>query len=161
VRVRFFICFTWDVAISSDFPTTVLSKDTTALCAVCIDKTHCISLQGRSFLPDYAILGVLCGQFPKNVLFVVASATLLSHVLDDVQHKLWLGSNTKMVWLIKCITQCGVISPNNEAFWRNQGQGTLFNPPNLQMRRNPRKLSVSWSCYSRREKHTSYFALML
>ncbi|EDR07173.1 uncharacterized protein LACBIDRAFT_299079 [Laccaria bicolor S238N-H82] len=90
-----------EIVISSDFRTAVLSKDrfATALRAVCIDEAHCISLWGGSFRSDYASLGVLRGRFPKNVPFVVASATLPSHVLNDVRHKLQLGSEKKMVRL--------------------------------------------------------------
>ena len=90
-----------EIVISPEFQTAVLSKDgfSTALRAVCIDEAHCISLWGGSFRPDYAGLGMLRGRFPKNVPFVVASATLPSHVLNDVQHKLQLGSDTKMVRL--------------------------------------------------------------
>ena len=88
-----------EIVISLEFQTTILSKDgfSTALHAVCIDEAHCISLWGGSFRPDYAGLGMLRGRFPKNVPFVVASATLPSHVLNDVRHKLQLGSDTKMV----------------------------------------------------------------
>ncbi|EDR04596.1 uncharacterized protein LACBIDRAFT_304222 [Laccaria bicolor S238N-H82] len=90
-----------EIVTSADFRTAVLSKDqfSSALRAVCVDEAHCISLWGGSFRPDYAGLGVLRGRFPKNVPFVVASATLPHHVLNDVRHKLQLGSDTKMVQL--------------------------------------------------------------
>jgi superfamily II DNA helicase RecQ len=40
---------------------------------------------------------VLRGRFPKHVPFVVASATLPEHILDDVRRKLWLSESAKMV----------------------------------------------------------------
>jgi superfamily II DNA helicase RecQ len=58
-----------------------------------------VRITHHNFRPDYVGLGVLCGRFPKNIPFVVASATLPSHVLNDVRHKLQLGTNTKMVQL--------------------------------------------------------------
>ena len=108
LRVRFFICdevincgndiaagkfhqviIPLVIVISPDFWTTILSKDlfATVLHAACIDEAHCISLWGGSFPPDYTGLGVLCGQFPKSVLFVVASEMLPNHVLNDIWHK--------------------------------------------------------------------------
>lgn len=87
--------------ISPEFWTDVLSKDqfSTALCTVCINEAHCISLWGGSFCPDYSGLGVIHSRFPKDVPFVVALETLPSHVLNDIQLKLQLGSDTKMVRL--------------------------------------------------------------
>jgi superfamily II DNA helicase RecQ len=54
-------------------------------------------LWGGSFRPDYANLGVLRGRFPKHVPFVVASATLPEHILDDVRRKLRLSESAKLV----------------------------------------------------------------
>src|ERR1700735_4722831 len=67
-----------EIAISSDFRKGVIAKQEFwgRLCAVIIDKAHCISLWKGSFHTDYAKLGLLCGRFPKHVPFIVASATL-------------------------------------------------------------------------------------
>lgn len=43
-----------------------------------------MNVWGGSFRPDYAALGLLRGRFPGNVPFLVASATLPEHVLDDI-----------------------------------------------------------------------------
>jgi superfamily II DNA helicase RecQ len=60
---------------------------------VVIDEAHCISLWGGSFHPDYALLGILRGHFPKHIPFIVASATLPDHILDDIREKLKLSAN--------------------------------------------------------------------
>ena len=75
-----------EIATSSEFQKGVLSKSifTDHLRAVNIDEAHCINIWGGSFQPDYANLGVLHGHFPKNVPFLIASATLPEHVLDDI-----------------------------------------------------------------------------
>jgi superfamily II DNA helicase RecQ len=75
-----------EIAISAAFRTAVLSKRefSDKLRAVCIDEAHCISLWGGSFRTDYANLGVLRGRFPSNVPFIIASATLPDHILDDI-----------------------------------------------------------------------------
>jgi superfamily II DNA helicase RecQ len=75
-----------EIAISAVFRTAVLSKRefSDKLRAVCINEAHCISLWGGSFCTDYANLGVLCGRFPSNVPFIIASATLPDHILDDI-----------------------------------------------------------------------------
>ncbi|KIM72970.1 hypothetical protein PILCRDRAFT_15631 [Piloderma croceum F 1598] len=90
-----------EIAISAAFRTAVLSKRefSDKLRAVCIDEAHCISLWGGSFRTDYANLGVLRGRFPSNVPFIIASATLPDHILDDIQGKLKLSRNAKMVWV--------------------------------------------------------------
>lgn len=84
---------------SPAFRTAILSKKefSDVLRAVCIDEAHCISLWGGSFRPDYANLGVLRGRFPKSVPFVVASATLPNHILEDVQRKLQLSASATLV----------------------------------------------------------------
>jgi superfamily II DNA helicase RecQ len=64
---------------------------------VIIDEAHCISLWGGSFRPDYAKLGLLRGRFPKHVPFIVASATLPDHILDNIRVKLRLSPNARMV----------------------------------------------------------------
>ena len=76
-----------EIAISAAFRTAVLSKRgefSDKLQAVCIDEAHCISLWGGSFRTDYANLGVLRGRFPSNVPFIIASATLPDHILNDI-----------------------------------------------------------------------------
>lgn len=60
-------------------------------------KEVCISLWGGSFRPDYAGLGVLRGRFPSNVPFVIASATLPEHILDDIKRKLRLSTSVQKV----------------------------------------------------------------
>ena len=52
---------------------------------------------GGSFRPDYANLGVLRGRFPRHIPFVIASATLPEHILDDVRRKLQLSQSAKLV----------------------------------------------------------------
>jgi superfamily II DNA helicase RecQ len=88
-----------EIAISAAFRTAVLSKRefSDKLQAVCIDEAHCISLWGGSFRTDYANLGVLRGRFPSNVPFIIASATLPDHILNDIRGKLKLSRNAKMV----------------------------------------------------------------
>ncbi|KAF8229582.1 hypothetical protein L208DRAFT_1424061 [Tricholoma matsutake] len=70
-----------------------IAKFHSCLRAVCIDEAHCISLWGGSFHPDYADLGVLHGHFPSHIPFIIASATLPAHVLDDICAKLQLGKD--------------------------------------------------------------------
>ncbi|KAG2155338.1 uncharacterized protein EDB93DRAFT_1080336, partial [Suillus bovinus] len=60
---------------------------------VCIDEVHCISLWGGSFHPDYAKLGVLSARVPTNVPFVLASATLPEHILDDIRECLQISKD--------------------------------------------------------------------
>lgn len=90
-----------EIATSSEFQKGVLSKSifTDHLRAVNIDEAHCINIWGGSFRPDYANLGVLRGRFPKNVPFLIASATLPEHVLDDIRRKLQLSKDTCMIRL--------------------------------------------------------------
>jgi len=84
-----------EIAISPDFSKGVISKQQFwgQLHAVIIDEAHCISLWGGSFHPDYAKLGLLRGRFPKHIPFVVASATLPDHILDNIRVKLGLSPN--------------------------------------------------------------------
>ncbi|KAK0235251.1 hypothetical protein EDD85DRAFT_922454 [Armillaria nabsnona] len=90
-----------EIAISSSFRKCVLSKPqvTSKLRAVCIDEAHCVSLWGGSFHEDYANIGVLRGFFPSNVPFMVSSATLPDHILDDVHVKLGLANDAKTISL--------------------------------------------------------------
>lgn len=87
------------MAVSLEFRKEVLSKKefTRRLRVVGIDEAHCISLWGGSFRTDYGELGVLRGRFPKQVPFLVASATLPNHVLDDIRAKLKLSADVHMV----------------------------------------------------------------
>lgn len=87
------------MAISPEFRKQVLSKKQfhKRLRLVAIDEAHCISLWGGTFRPDYEALGVLRGRFPKHVPFMVASATLPDHVLDDIRAKLELSKHVRMV----------------------------------------------------------------
>jgi len=88
-----------EIATSNDFHKAVLSKSEFAvrLRAVNIDEAHCITLWGGSFRKDYAGLGILRARFPKNVPFLVASATLPEHVLVDIKAKLELKQSVKMI----------------------------------------------------------------
>jgi superfamily II DNA helicase RecQ len=92
-----------EIATSTEFQKAwaVLSKDSfmNNLRVVNIDKAHCINVWGGSFRPDYAALGVLRGRFPRNVPFLIASATLPEHVLDDICRKLSLAKDIKMIQL--------------------------------------------------------------
>ncbi|KAJ7640072.1 P-loop containing nucleoside triphosphate hydrolase protein [Mycena polygramma] len=90
-----------EIATSAAFRKSTLSKPafTSRLRCVCIDEAHCISLWGGSFRPDYADLGLLRGRVPSNVPFVVASATLPTHILDDVRTKLGLSKSATQISL--------------------------------------------------------------
>ena len=90
-----------EIAISGEFQKTVLSKDPFIrnLRVVNIDEAHCMNVWGGSFRPDYAALGLLRGRFPGNVPFLVASATLPEHVLDDICGKLKLARDVEMIQL--------------------------------------------------------------
>ena len=90
-----------EIATSTDFHRAVTSKVmfTDCLRVVNIDEAHCINIWGGSFRPDYSELGILRGRIPKNVPFLLASATLPEHVLDDIRLKLQLPKNVKMVRL--------------------------------------------------------------
>ena len=81
-----------EIATSAEFHRAVTSKImfTDRLRVVNIDEAHCINIWGGSFRPDYADLGILRGRIPKNVPFLLASATLPDHVLDDIRLKLRL-----------------------------------------------------------------------
>jgi superfamily II DNA helicase RecQ len=84
-----------EIAGSPAFRKAVISKAKfySRVWAVCVDEAHCISLWGGSFRPDYADLGVLRGRFPSHIPFIVASATLPEHVLDDIRSKLQLSKD--------------------------------------------------------------------
>lgn len=88
-----------EIAISREFSQRVLSRRefTDHLCCVCIDEAHCINIWGGGFRPDYAELGVLRGRLPRNVPFLIASATLPPHVLDDIRSKLQLSERAQRV----------------------------------------------------------------
>ncbi|KAJ6604921.1 P-loop containing nucleoside triphosphate hydrolase protein [Mycena sp. CBHHK59/15] len=90
-----------EITTSLAFRKSTLSKPafTSRLRCVCIDEAHCISLWGGSFRPDYADLGLLRGRIPSNVPFVVASATLPPHILDDVRSKLGLSQSATYIAL--------------------------------------------------------------
>ncbi|KAJ3518750.1 hypothetical protein NMY22_g13524 [Coprinellus aureogranulatus] len=90
-----------EIVVSPQFSRGVLSQAefTRRLRSVCIDEAHCISLWGGSFRPDYAALGVLRGRLPSHIPFLVASATLPSHVLDDIRVKLRLSEDARVVSL--------------------------------------------------------------
>jgi superfamily II DNA helicase RecQ len=91
-----------EIANLNIFRTGVLSKPefNSHIRVVCVDECHCISLWGGSFCPDYAKLALIHSRFPRNVPFLVTSATLPEHILDDIQTKLQLSSDVKMVQLL-------------------------------------------------------------
>ncbi|KAJ7171796.1 P-loop containing nucleoside triphosphate hydrolase protein [Mycena crocata] len=84
-----------EIAGSLEFSKMVLStpRFQEHLRLVVIDEAHCVSLWGGSFRSEYAELGVLRGRVPPNVMFAIASATLPTHVLDDVCAKLKIGKD--------------------------------------------------------------------
>ena len=88
-----------EIAISPEFAKEVISKKEFygRLRVVVVDEAHCISLWGSSFRPDYGDLGVLRGRFPRHIPFIVASATMPDHILDEIRTKLQLSANAKMV----------------------------------------------------------------
>lgn len=90
-----------EIATSAVFRTSVLSKPSfnTRLRCVCIDEAHCISLWGGSFRPDYAGLSALRARIPSHVPFIVASATLPEHILDDIRAKLSVSRNAELITL--------------------------------------------------------------
>ena len=67
-----------EIVVSESFQREVLSKKKfhQQLQAVCIDEACCTSLWGG--------LGVLQGQFPGSVPFVI---TLATHILDNIKQK--------------------------------------------------------------------------
>ncbi|KAJ6579905.1 P-loop containing nucleoside triphosphate hydrolase protein, partial [Mycena sp. CBHHK59/15] len=79
-----------EVAGSLEFSKNVLSRARFQeyLRLVVIDEAHCVSLWGGSFRSEYAELGVLRGRVPSSTVFAIASATLPTHVLEDVCAKL-------------------------------------------------------------------------
>ena len=88
-----------EIAISPEFRKGVISKKEFhgRLRVVVIDEAHCMSLWGGSFRPDYGELGLLRGRIPRHVPFIVTSATLPDHILDDIRTKLQLSVNAKIV----------------------------------------------------------------
>ncbi|KAJ7657214.1 P-loop containing nucleoside triphosphate hydrolase protein [Mycena polygramma] len=84
-----------EIAASLEFSKKVLSQPRFQehLRLVFVDEAHCVSLWGGSFRSEYAELGVLRGRVPASVVFAIASATLPSHVLDEVCAKLKIGSD--------------------------------------------------------------------
>jgi superfamily II DNA helicase RecQ len=89
-----------EIVISTAFRNAVLSKAPfySKLRAVCIDEAHCISIWGgTSFRPEYAELGLLRGRFPSSIPFLISSATLPDHVLDDICGKMRLSKTATKV----------------------------------------------------------------
>ena len=87
-----------EIAISPEFCKEVISKKEFygRLQVVVVDEAHCISLWGSSFRPDYGDLDVLRGWFPRHIPFIVASATMPDHILDEIRTKLQLSANAKV-----------------------------------------------------------------
>lgn len=88
-----------ELSISKMISTQLFSKPEfyERLRMVFIDEAHCASLWGSSFRPDYALLGLLRGRFPRNVPFAIASATLPPHVLDDIRRLLNIATDAKHI----------------------------------------------------------------
>ncbi|KAJ7198190.1 P-loop containing nucleoside triphosphate hydrolase protein [Mycena pura] len=90
-----------EVAGSLHFSKKVLSQPRLQehLRLVFVDEAHCVSLWGGSFRSEYGELGVLRGRVPPTVAFAIASATLPTHVLDDVCAKLKISKDAVKVSL--------------------------------------------------------------
>jgi superfamily II DNA helicase RecQ len=58
------------------------------ICAVIVDKAHCISQWGRDFRKMYALLEKLQAFFPPNIPFLATSTTLPPLALCEVHSKL-------------------------------------------------------------------------
>ncbi|KAF5326204.1 hypothetical protein D9611_000349 [Ephemerocybe angulata] len=88
-----------EIVISPAFRKAVFSKQsfTDRLRCVCVDEAHCINIWGGTFRPDYAQLGVLRGRLPSSVPLLIASATLPTHVLEDVRRKLQLFQDAPII----------------------------------------------------------------
>ncbi|KAJ7346309.1 P-loop containing nucleoside triphosphate hydrolase protein [Mycena albidolilacea] len=88
-----------EIAASLEFSKKVLSQPRLQehLRLIFIDEAHCVSLWGGSFRSEYAELGILRGRVSTNVTFAIASATLPSHVLDNVCAKLKIGTDAVVV----------------------------------------------------------------
>ena len=88
-----------EVAESEEFSKKVLSSRGffKRLRAVIVDEAHCISDWGGSFRPDYANLGLVRERIPCKVPIMAASATLPTHVLEDVRAGLQIHRSCKMV----------------------------------------------------------------
>lgn len=88
-----------EIVKSNEFRRAVLSKSSfsSRLRAVCIDEAHCVSLWGGSFRPEYGELGALRARFPSNVPFLIASATLPDHVIDDIRGKLGISKDATTI----------------------------------------------------------------
>jgi superfamily II DNA helicase RecQ len=64
------------------------------ICAVIIDKAHCISQWGGDFRKTYALLEKLRALFPPHIPFLATSATLPPIVLREVRSKLAIDTDT-------------------------------------------------------------------
>lgn len=90
-----------EMAVSETFRKEILIKREfwARLRVVVIDEAHCVCLWGGSFRGDYAALGVLRERIKRHVPFLVASATLPTHVLDNVRSRLKLSEGAWQVRL--------------------------------------------------------------
>ncbi|TDL27966.1 P-loop containing nucleoside triphosphate hydrolase protein [Rickenella mellea] len=88
-----------EIARSKEFGDAVLckAKFNQILRVVVVDEAHCISEWGGSFRTDYADLGLVRGRLKADVPWLVASATLPSHVLDDIRTTLKISSSAAYV----------------------------------------------------------------
>jgi superfamily II DNA helicase RecQ len=64
------------------------------IAAIIVDEGHCISQWGDNFRKRFADLGKLRSYVPCSVPFLVASATLPPHILEQVQARLHFFDNS-------------------------------------------------------------------
>lgn len=64
------------------------------ICAVIVDKAHCISQWGGDFRKMYALLEKLRAFFPSSIPFLATSATLPPSALREVRSKLAIDAET-------------------------------------------------------------------
>src|SRR6266852_4000089 len=61
--------------------------------SIVIDEAHCVSEWGENFRKVFGALGCLRSYVSTTVPFLVTSATLPSHILDNVVQKLHLSKS--------------------------------------------------------------------
>ncbi|KAF6745812.1 P-loop containing nucleoside triphosphate hydrolase protein [Ephemerocybe angulata] len=106
-----------EIVISPAFRKAVFSKQgfTDRLRCVCVDEAHCINIWGGTFRPDYAQLGVLRGRLPSAIPLLIASATLPTHVLEDVRRKLQLFQDAPIISVTNDRPNVSLSSPSDIA----------------------------------------------
>ena len=64
--------------------------------SIVIDEAHCVSEWGENFRKAFGELGRLRSYVPATVPFLVTSATLPTHILDNVVQKLHISKSRSM-----------------------------------------------------------------